>query len=451
MKTTSRNNSLFILLCSLVFLTTACTSQETDGNQQGSQASSLVPILGSITDVHSLSIQTDEETVTLQSKVTGWESKELGNLDNAAIDEFLTTLASLQGTPVGETPAIEKLFEQPNTTVELDNGTDNQSLEIVTSDQETWVKKMDESSYYQLSDVSDILKDFDSAYLQRTIELAVSEPTEIQIASKDQSIVLNKETSMNDIETSPFISGWFLHGIYQTEFSIEYYKMEDFYTALTNFKGTEVDKTVGEDEATMILTLKDNKQEENLFIVQTSNDRKRYDVTVKSANKTYEVPAAMIDKFSFEPLAITDNFISILPLSSIQAIEIQQKDKTTLLTAQHELTVDEKDETVIHSTFYADGEILPEKSFRKTYQYLASLSYNAPLKDTEKAVGKTESEIQMTYRYLNNGKEETATIYFVPMTNDDKHYAVKKNDIYEFSTTKESVQKALDELNKLTE
>lgn len=446
----SKKNILSIIVCGLVFFAVACTNQETNKSQQESQSSSVTTILGPISNVRSVAIQSDKTKVTLQAIETGWVSKDLADLDNTAIDELLTNLTALQGMPVKETTALKMLFEQPNTIFVLNDGTDSRKLEVVVEGPDTWVRKADETTYYQVSKVADPIKVFDPAYLQKSIELSVSEPAEIQIDAEGHSIVLNNETSMNAVEASPFISGWFLHGVYQTEFSVEYYKMDELSAALMNVKGVEGEQTVSENEASMVLALKGNNQEEMLFVGKLDKDKKRYAVTIKSNQKNYKMPAAWVEQFVFEPLAVTDNFISILPLSSIQSIEIQEAEKKTLITAKHKLITDKDNETAIQSTFYIDGEVLPEEAFRKTYQYLASLAYTTLLKNNEKPGEEASAEVKIIYHYLNAGKVETNQIRFIPMA-DGQQYAVDKNGIMEFITTKEDVQKALTELAALTD
>lgn len=448
MKINCKNNLFLILLCSSVFLIGACTKESSSTTQKENQTSLTIAV-ESIANAQSLTIESDKKEVALQLKDTGWESSELSELDNTSIDTLITNLMSIQGTAVKETKEMEEFFEQPDTTFNWTSKTDSHNLEFVSNEQGDWVKLTDENVYYQISSVTYDIKTFEFVYIQPPIKLAVEDPSEIEINSKDQSVVLNTETSMNAVEASPFISGWFLQGSYQTEFSVEYQKMESFYNTLTNLKGTKVEELVDEQYAAMILILKDGKQEESLFIKETEGENKNYYVTINSDQQTYEVPAPLMEQFSFDPLAIVDNFISIMPLSAIQSIEVQQKNQTTTITAKHKLTADNKDETTIQSTFYVGEKKLPETTFRKTYQYLASLSYDSVLKEDEKTAATEEDEIKITYIYLNDGKEEKEIIRFMPVV-ESEYYAVEKNGIFEFKTSKETVQTALNELEKVT-
>ena len=442
-----RKKYLFsIFMCILVFLTVACKKEETATSQHEAQAS-LTTRLETIADNNSFTIESEQEEVTLQLKDTGWESPELKEVDAESIETLVSNLMSVQGTEVKKTKNIEKFFEQPDTIFNWTSEKAKHSVAFVSNEQGDWAKVIDEEIYYQVSSVTDDIKTFDFVYIQPSIKIGIDDPNRIEIHAEDQSVVLTTETSMNAVEASPFISGWFLNGSYQTEFSVEYQKMEGFYHTLTDLKGTKTEELITEEDASMILLLKNNKQEEKLFVKQLGEEKSYY-MTVNSDQQTYKVPAALIDQFIFDPLTITDNFIAILPLSAIQTIEIQQKDKTTQITAKHKLTADSKDETTIQSTFYVAEEELPETTFRKTYQYLASLSYDSVLKEDEKTAVTEEDEIKITYVYLNDGKEEKEIIRFMPIIESD-YYAVEKNDIFEFKTSKENVQTVLNELEKV--
>lgn len=442
-----RKKYLFsIFMCILVFLTVACKKEETATNQHEAQAS-LTTRLETIADNNSFTIESEQEEVTLQLKDTGWESPELKEVDAVSIETLISNLMSVQGTEIKKTKDIEKFFEQPDTIFNWTSEKAKHSVAFVSNEKGDWAKAIDEEVYYQVSSVTDDIKTFDFVYIQPSIKIGIDDPNRIEIHAEDQSVVLTTKTNMNAVEASPFISGWFLNGSYQTEFSVEYQKMEGFYHTLTNLKGTKAEELITEENASMILLLKNNKQEEKLFVKQL-DEEKNYYMTVNSDQETYKVPAELIDQFIFDPLTITDNFIAILPLSAIQSIEIQQKDKTTQITAKHKLTSDDKDETTIQSTFYADEEELPETTFRKTYQYLASLSYDSVLSEDEKEFIKEEEEIKIMYGYLNNGKEEQETIRFIPIA-DSEYYVVEKNGVSEFKASKENVQTALDELEKV--
>lgn len=446
---------VFFSILTALLLIGGCTGTESEQEisenevNQDTEENKSIQLMDDITGLRSVTLQAEEE-ITLHYQQQEWASTDLEKVDQTAVNKFLTDILSLQGTATDWTDELEAAFQSPLLIIGLTGETDEKKVTFAEQNEIFFAVREDTNEVYQLDSIPPSVKNFLPSLLETSIPLAVETISEIVITQSDgKKITLNQETEMDKVETSAFLSGWFMHGPYETEFSVEYTIMETLLATLINLKGMQSEETSEIDQPHIVLELSDGENTESLIIGKKNEEGTAYLVQIDSHNELYEVPSHLIDQFSFEPLAIVDNFISLLPLSAIQKITIDDNRNDPIhITAEHELSEDENDEATIRSEFFVNENKVKEETFRKTYQYLAVLSYHAELNEQEKQIQPNEDTLQIRYDYQNDGETETNEIFLVP-SGDDDTYIVMKNGISEFSVKKDDVDLMLDQFKKM--
>lgn len=432
-------------LLSISLLTLAsCTNGQNDDNaesvgeqsnkeQTAEQAQYVLPQKFS---VQAIAIETESEDILLEYENDTWEATGLENPDAESISLFAEKMLSIVGTPVDE-----QLSEK--TTFTLSNS--EESIEVALGNAgEVSLIRVDEQ-VFEVAKMPLEMKPFASVFLEESVKLGIDEWNEIIFENEEETITLSQTTSMNEVEKLPFLSGWYLNDVFETDFSIEYYWMNTLLGQLTELKAIPSDSTV--ETTTQRVILKGNEFEEILHIGKESQNGKTR-VYLENKDQTVVMPSQITDLFQFKPLEITDNFVALIPLDAVETIEINTPNKDYSIRVDRSFEVTDN-ETEITSSFYLNDEEIPEKEFRRTYQYLARLSYSDVLTENEKQQMDEEAPIEFIYEYMVDGETLEKSVKLLPIEGSEE-YGVEKDGIVEFKMTDEKLNEmftAFDDMN----
>ena len=434
------------IFCSLflILFVAGCATQEIKkDNEDSSNEVSSEHILANVQKIKGARIIYPEE-VSLDFDGEKWESKNLTTVDQEAVNEFLTETLTLSGKLTEDINQKELNNSPLIFAIEFINGENQKTKLNVYEIQEAFYGQIDsENEIYSLPTISNEMHHFHSYFLAKSIPTTVEDISEIKIKDKEnEEILLNQSTSMNEIERSPFISGWYLHGVYETDFSIEYRAMEEILHTLKNLKGLPIEEKDSLKEYDKIIQIRDQENTDYLYISSGEYKEDICRVWVDSTKTIYKVPKFLIKPLDFVPLDIVDNFISAIPLDAVQEINIQEDGKETIqIKAIHDL-IEEKEQTKIVSTFFVNDEEVEEDLFRKAYQYLISLSYDQEITENITKDKSQKAPFSIVYKYKNAGELIQSEILFHP-TNDEDKLIVTKDGITEFVVNKQKVEEAL--------
>lgn len=438
---------LFLLIG---FFLAGCSEDMATAPTEKSTSSKTIALFQEFNNLTEASL-TGEEEINLAYTSTGWISSKEELIDQNAADQLMSGLVQLTGTKVEEAETRSLSKETPFLTATLVNGDkEEKTLQFVENENGQIFAMENEESVYQLNEFPNELKQFSGILLQAPIELAGEELKEIKYENGDATFVLNQETTLSEVETSPFISGWFLHSDFQTEFSVEYTQMQQIQSALTTLRGDKIggiEPDVFSSPITIHLTGK--TKQETLLIGNGVKSAEYTYVKKESDQSVYQVPNVLIEQLTFEPTKLVDNFISLLPLTAVESVEIQAEGEKTVIEAEHEVMDGEEDQLEIVSNIFVNGKQINTDAFRKTYQHLAMLSYEGELEDYQVPEEAVEGEITILYTFKNNGDVLTNQIRFVPY--EDGVYAVVKNNVVEFTTSVAQLETMLQQIALLTE
>lgn len=448
MKVSYKNKMWLFLL--IGFFLAGCSEDMATAPTEKSTSSKTIALFQEFTNLTEASL-TGEEEINLAYTSTGWISSKEELIDQNAADQLMSGLVQLTGTKVEEAETRSLSKETPFLTATLVNGDkEEKTLQFVENENGQIFAMENEESVYQLNEFPNELKQFSGILLQAPIELAGEELKEIKYENGDATFVLNQETTLSEVETSPFISGWFLHSDFQTEFSVEYTQMQQIQSALTTLRGDKIggiEPDVFSSPITIHLTGK--TKQETLLIGNGVKSAEYTYVKKESDQSVYQVPNVLIEQLTFEPTKLVDNFISLLPLTAVESVEIQAEGEKTVIEAEHEVMDGEEDQLEIVSNIFVNGKQINTDAFRKTYQHLAMLSYEGELEDYQVPEEAVEGEITILYTFKNNGDVLTNQIRFVPY--EDGVYAVVKNNVVEFTTSVAQLETMLQQIALLTE
>lgn len=438
------NKRLFkgLILLSLITLTACTDSEETDStepvdeeNNSEQMSSQVQYILPQSFSVQSVSIETDSQEVLLDYKENNWEATGLENPDPDSIALLVEELLNIVGKPVEEEFVGE-------TTLTL-YGSD-ESIEVIVAGKETANLIQVDEQVFEVEDLPLTLDPFNPVFLEDSLELGIEGLNEISFEHDGETVRLSQSTDLNEVEKLPFISGWYLNDVYETAFSIEYYWMNTIISQLTELKAVHTDAV--SEAYTQKITLRNGESEEILHIGENSEGGNTL-VYLENQDQTIAMPTQVAQLFQFEPLEIVDNFIALIPLDAVETVNLSTPEED--YTIQVERTVDvTDDDTEISSTFYFNDEEIEESIFRRTYQYLARLSYSEPLTPEEKQQTDGEDAIELTYDYLLEGKTVKKEIRLVSLENS-KEYSVVNDGIVEFKMTDEKLEELFDAFDEL--
>lgn len=448
MKISYKHSIRFFLLIGL-FLA-GCTDDSVTAPTEESTSTKAITLFQEYTNLTE-AVLTGEEEVGLSYTSNGWTSSNEAPIDQHATNQLMTGLVQLTGTKIEPSEAETLLKETAFLTATLVNGDkEEKTLQFVKNENEKIFAIDQEDSVYQLTDFPTELKQFSSIMVQQPIELAGEELTEIEYATKDTQFVLNQETTLSEVETAPFISGWFFHSDLQTEFSVEYNQMQQVLASLTTLKGKKAETVDTEAFSSPVQIDLSGKGKQETILIGSNVESTEYTYVKKESDgSVYQVPNVLIEQLSFEPAKLVDNFIALLPLTAVESIEIQAEGEKTVIEAEHEVVDGEEDELEIASDIFVNGKQVNTDSFRKSYQHLAMLSYEEELKDYRVPEEEVEGEISVLYTFKDNGNLLTNHLRFVPY--EDGKYAVVKNDTAEFTTSVSQLETMLQQVALLTE
>lgn len=448
MKVSYKNKMWLFLL--IGFFLAGCSEDMATAPTEKSTSSKTIALFQEFTNLTEASL-TGEEEINLAYTSTGWISSKEELIDQNAADQLMSGLVQLTGTKVEEAETRSLSKETPFLIATLVNGDkEEKTLQFVENENGQIFAMENEESVYQLNEFPNELKQFSGILLQAPIELAGEELKEIKYENGDATFVLNQETTLSEVETSPFISGWFLHSDFQTEFSVEYTQMQQIQSALTTLRGDKIggiEPDVFSSPITIHLTGK--TKQETLLIGNGVKSAEYTYVKKESDQSVYQVPNVLIEQLTFEPTKLVDNFISLLPLTAVESVEIQAEGEKTVIEAEHEVMDGEEGQLEIVSNIFVNGKQINTDAFRKTYQHLAMLSYEGELEDYQVPEEAVEGEITILYTFKNNGDVLTNQIRFVPY--EDGVYAVVKNNVVEFTTSVAQLETMLQQIALLTE
>lgn len=430
-----------LTLCTLTsFLLVSCSTvsqeEEIDDEEQVATYLFQEELL-----VRTMEIIDKDQTIELSYKNGKWETVGLDNPDELSIDLFIEELAKLRGILVEYSNEIEHLFETSITVIKMESSVqENVTIEINEEEREYFAKINDQ--VFLLENPPQSLQQFDRSYLEKPIPVRAGNIHEIIFDNDGEKVVLNQRSNMRRVETAPFISGWYLHEVYETNFSIEYQWMDSLLESFSFMRGEETDQIV--ESVHQIIYLMSDDYEEVITIGHEVGD---YHVAhVKSEDAHFLIPANIVQHYQFEPLDIVDNFVALIPLDVVQEIHIESETDLFIINAEHEIVTDEED-IGLSSTFYFNGEEIEEQPFRRMYQYLARLSYSTEY--NEEFIDQDSSGIvSIVYSYLSEGELVQKSIELVPI-NEKTEYVVIVDGEYEFKMDDKKLEEMLEEFRKM--
>lgn len=439
-----------ILSLTTFLLVAGCAALEVKEDQdESSNKNTSEYLLADVEEIKATTIKYPEK-IHLEFDGQEWTTNDLTAVDQEAVNEFLTEILTLSGEPTEKINDKELDDSSQKLVIEFIDGENNKTELTIYEVQETLYGQVDSGKkIYVLPEISDEIYYFQSYLLNESIPTAVKDISEIRIKNNEikenEEMILNHSTSMNEMERSPFISGWYLHGIYETEFSIEYRVMEEILDTLYHLKGLPIEGISSLEEYDHVISISDHTETDTLYIDSESSQEDILRVLVESTHTVYEVPSYLMNTFSFSPLEIVDNFVAVIPLDAVQEIIIEEKGQETIkIEAMHDLAKGEEN-VEMTSSFFVNDEEVEENLFRKAYQYLISLSYEQELTEDLLDSQNQEDTIKIIYHYKSEGERVQTEILFHP-SKDKNKYVVTKDGLTEFVVNRQDIDDALDQL-----
>lgn len=408
---------------------------------------SIVEPFAQLESLSELMIEVGKETYTFKSDGTQLLSEELPEADQESLWDLLGQLISLQALTMEESPehqALEKLacyhlISDDSFMIEL--------ALYAFAEQESYIGVVTTTDGAQETEqilefptVPVAITNFSPSYLAPALDFKLDTLSKITYQSAEHTFSLSHESELSAVEQSPFISGWFLHDLYETNFSVEYQQMEQFLLGLNRLNATELIDFASDDTALFQLVLQDATQYVHLSFYEGADYL--MNVYWQETDTWYEVPQSLVEPLMLDMTTLWDNFIALIPLDAIEKITIEGLEQIEIL---HTSTVEADTETISHE-FKLNGQQIDETIFRKVYQYLAALAYEAPLTQTIDT-NQLEAALTITYHFVSEGTPLAHVIEFYELSDDQ--YAVVKNGIQEFSITKAAILDMLEQLTNL--
>lgn len=425
---------LTLLLLSFAVLSACDTemedgSEETDSTEEETidQATLLIPRDFTLNE---LSIEADSEDITVRYVNNEWSGTGVENPHTPSISRFVDELYELTGTPSNRAPQ-----EAADLTLTLSNNEDSLELNLYPS--ESFIEK--DGNYFEVAEWPESLSPFDPIFLEEPLTFELEGLEEVVVEKDDQTFTLNQETTMNEVESMPFVSGWYVHGDFETAFSAEYYWMEDLLTSLYTLRGYPTEENL--EESGQRIRLNDGESQESVTIGQEVDDQF---TLIRLSNQNYRVPSQLLDIFDVELLTMVDNFVALIPLDTIQTVDIVTSEETIHLSVDRTAEAGE-----VNNTFYVNDKEIDEDIFRRTYQYLARLAYSERIEERDAAdIEEEDSDVMIHYTYLLNGEEVEKFIYFVSEDSSNDYFVINEG-IVEFKMTDERLNDMLEAFSNL--
>ncbi len=393
-------------------------------------------------------IEHQDQTYNFTSDGENLKSDQLITVEQEPLWEFIGQVISLQALTLEEAPehtALEKkatytFVQGESSEIELvlyDLAKADSYIGVITTrlgDKET-------EEVLEFPSLPVAVANFSPIYLEPVINFELGKLTEIGYQDELNKFHLSQESNFSQVEKSPYISGWFLHDVYQTEFSVEYKQMESLLTVIQQLHARSLadDEMMQGQAATLSLSLTDEIQASVTLDFYSAADNTMI-MHWQEKGQWFAVPKELVAQLSLEPIRLIDNFIALIPLDAVQTIRIEGLH--TMEITHESQTSTEEDAAEVSHEFFLDGKVVEEVAFRKVYQHLAALSYQDLLK--EEAELAADPALTITYHFLSEGDALTHAIKFYAI--DDSSYAVEKNGIREFSVSQAGVDAMLAEL-----
>lgn len=385
-----------------------------------------------------LTVVTENETIQTTRTNNHWQSEELAQADERAIAYFLEDLRGLKGK------RVERDLETPeDLSIHLADGEYNIEILLWNNEEEAIVQVNDVN--YQVEQLPASLSSFNKIFLEPAIELNTDSVEEILFSDDEEEISLNQTTEMLEVERIPFISGWYLHGPYETDFSIEFNWMGQLLSSFIRLHGVETEQEI----ESIVQTIEINSSESSETIhVGNVNEEGFSLIKVERQDQHYLVPTQLIDYYQFEPLSIVDNFVALIPLDAVEKIEIDDGTDHFMIEVERDFLLDDDDEVTVEYLFYFNNEEIEENVMRRAYQYLARLSYHSELTDEYESLRSDNNVVDLTYYYINEGENRQKIIKLYPIT-DTTSYIVENDGVEEFILTDERLNDLFDAFRAL--
>ncbi|PRY81354.1 hypothetical protein [Alkalibacterium olivapovliticus] len=428
--------SLFLFVLALG----ACTSKEADQEDETTvneeTVQFLLPQNISPTD---FSVISSEESISANYTDQQWHSEGAVNISQDAVRFFIEDLRELSGRRVNR-----EIEDKEDLMIQLSDRSDEISLSI-WYDEEGTLAQVNNTTYL-VETLPASLSPFSSTFLEAAIELDEGDIEEIRLIG-DETIVLNQTTDLSEVEKIPFISGWYLHGPFETDFSVQYGWMDDFFESITRLHGEETKMVI--EEVVQTIELIHTQGSETIEIGKAEKDGQTV-IRVDSLDQNYLIPTHLTEFYDIDPLEIVDNFIALIPLDAVEQVEIKRGTEHFLVEIDRDFSIDDQGEVVIDSAFFINEKEVEEDVMRRAYQYLARLSYQRIRDDERDKVDLNEEAVTLTYQYTNQGDVVEKNIELIPVS-DATTVIVKNDSISEFIADDEKLNdmfEALRELNK---
>ncbi len=198
-----------------------------------------------------------------------------------------------------------------------------------------------------------------------------------------------------------------------------------------------------DEESATEFIFKDSENTLHLILGKEYGEGKVYFRTPDSQS-VYGMDKSKLDFMDIKPFKLVEKFAYIVSIDDVDKVVIEGKGKSFTLSMERETikaeNEDEEDEVV--TTYFADGQEVEEKAFKKAYQSIIGiLADNETDKEPE-----GDPEIRTIF-YLNKGKNREVHINYVPYDND--FYTVFRSGKAEFVVNKARVHKMLDDMEAL--
>lgn len=395
-------------------------------------------------------IDDQDQTYIFTSDGENLTSDQLTGVEQEPLWNFVGQVISLQALTLEEAPehtALEKkatyvLVQDESHEIELviyDLAESASYIGVITTrsgDKET-------EEVLEFPNLPAAVADFSPMYLEPVVDFELGKLTEIGYQDELNTFRLSQEGNFSQVEKSPYISGWFLHDFYQTDFSVEYKQMETLLTVIQQLHAgslPEFERAQGQ-VATLSLSLTDDTQTSvNLEFYSTEDNTMAMHWQEKE--QWYAVPRGLVDQLFMKPATLIDNFVALIPLDAVQSVNIEGIQNIEI--THESQTSTEEDTAEVSHEFFLDGKAVEEVAFRKVYQHLAALSYQDLLEEEMELA--SEAALTITYHFLSEGEVLTHVINFYAI--DDASYAVERNGIREFSVSQVDVEAMLAKLKE---
>lgn len=421
--------SLFILTACNPETEEAAEEPETIEEEPTNQMQSIIPRDFTLNE---LSIEADSDEIEIHYINDEWVSSGLDDSHSPSISQFIDDLFLLRGMPSEDEPD-----EESDLTVTLAN--DEKSIDLVIWHNKNYSLIESEGNYFEVDEWPLTLDPFDPIFLEEPLNFGLGTLQELVFDNTQEKYKLNQETTMNEVERIPFVSGWYVHGDFNTPFSAEYYWLEDLFTSIYSLRGYPTEESLG--ESTQTLTLNDGESQEQVIIGKQVDDTFTL-VNVK--NQNYRVPSQLLNRYDVELLSIVDNFVALIPLDAVQTVDILTDEEDIHISVDRLIESGE-----VKSTFYVNDEEIEEEIFRRTYQYLARLAYSERIEESDMfQINPEDSEVTIHYTYMVDGREVEKSIYLVPEESSGDYFVIN-GDIIEFKMTNERLEEMLNAFSSL--